>query len=132
MIVDRDVLESEYSRAREEAGDGGGEDSFLDKLLSYRPQWLSKEVHVTQPENETAAAVAMLHQGGRRMLLISYEQAEVLSLPVGHPLEKTVYVGDPASPEVYYPAAMFHAKTFEHNFLRRFCCSWRSARQVSP
>jgi hypothetical protein len=37
-------------------------------------------------------------------MLVSYSQAEALNLPVGHPRDKVVYVGDPASPTVYYPA----------------------------
>ena len=117
VIIDDEVLAAECERARNEAERASGDDdSLLEKILNYRPQWLSKEVHVHQPADETASAVATVNQDGRRILLVSFSQSEALELPVGHPFDKVVYIGDPASPSVYYPAAEFHAKTFEHKF----------------
>src|SRR5262249_38096325 len=34
----------------------------------------------------------------------------------GHPFEEVVYVGHPAVPWLYYAAAEFHRRTFEHKF----------------
>jgi hypothetical protein len=39
-----------------------------------------------------------------------------LAFPAGHPIEGLLYVGHPAIPALYYPAAQFHRLTFEHKF----------------
>lgn len=44
------------------------------------------------------------------------EAGSQLSLPVGHPLDGVVCVGDPARPNVYHTLAEFHRRTFEHKF----------------
>jgi hypothetical protein len=116
VVVDDEVLHAELARAKEEAQNPQEPESLAEKLLHYRPEWLSKEVSVQHPADATAQAVASLREDGIRVLLVSYTQAEALDLPVGHPRQKVVYVGDPASPTVYYPAADFHRKTFEHKF----------------
>ncbi|MDQ3410146.1 MAG: hypothetical protein M3469_09215 [Actinomycetota bacterium] len=64
-------------------------------------------------------AVAVLEDLGEddvNVLPISHRQASALQMPVGHPLLRTVYIGSPALPERYYPAADFHRRVFEHKF----------------
>ena len=47
---------------------------------------------------------------------VGRSEAAGLKFPLGHPLDGVLYVGHPALPEVYYPAATFHRFTFEHKF----------------
>jgi hypothetical protein len=117
VVVDDEVLDAELVRTNESAANPPQSESLAQKVLrELRPPWPSKEVSVERPADATAEAVASLHEDGVRIMLVSYSQAEALNLPVGHPRDKVVYVGDPASPLVYYPAADFHRKTFEHKF----------------
>jgi hypothetical protein len=50
-------------------------------------------------------------------LLIGRTEASVLRMDQGHPLTNVLYVGHPAKRELYYPAAEFHRRVFEHKFV---------------
>ena len=50
------------------------------------------------------------------ILMIGRTEAGVLRFDHGHPLADVLYVGHPARPDLYYPAAEFHRRVFEHKF----------------
>lgn len=50
------------------------------------------------------------------ILMIGRAEAGVLRFDHGHPLADVLYVGHPARPDLYYPAAEFHRRVFEHKF----------------
>jgi hypothetical protein len=48
-------------------------------------------------------------------LPVAHSEAEaLLAFPFGHPIDNTLYVGHPKAKPLYYPAAQFHRKLFEH------------------
>jgi hypothetical protein len=50
------------------------------------------------------------------ILMIGRTEAGALHFDQGHPLADVLYVGHPARPDLYYPAAEFHRRVFEHKF----------------
>ena len=50
------------------------------------------------------------------ILMIGRAEASMLRFDHGHPLIDVLYVGHPARPDLYYPAAEFHRRVFEHKF----------------
>lgn len=73
---------------------------------------------VTAPEITETAKVRRsgrrLH--GLRALTLTEEEATQLAFPAEHPRSNMLYIGHPAVPAIYYPAAQFHRSTFEHKF----------------
>lgn len=61
-------------------------------------------------------AVSKLRSKGIDVTLVSRSNAKKLIFPPGHPQEKTLYVGHPSNPPVYFPFSEFHRMTFEHKF----------------
>jgi hypothetical protein len=61
------------------------------------------------------ARSALRRQHG--ILMIGRTESSVLRLDQGHPLKNVLYVGHPAKPELYFPAAEFHRRVFEHKFV---------------
>jgi hypothetical protein len=58
-------------------------------------------------------AVRKLRESGFEVLTIARSEAQALVLPPGHPRDRVVYIGHPAAPSVYFPAASFHQLVFE-------------------
>jgi hypothetical protein len=50
-------------------------------------------------------------------LMVGRTEAGVLRFDQGHPLNNFLYVGHPASRDLYFPAAEFHRRVFEHKFV---------------
>ena len=50
------------------------------------------------------------------ILMIGRAESSVLRFDQGHPLANVLYVGHPAKPDLYFPAAEFHRRVFEHKF----------------
>jgi hypothetical protein len=63
---------------------------------------------------EAFKAWSKARENGVPVLPISREQAAGLAFAVGHPLDRVVYIGHPAMPNVYYTLADFHRRVFEH------------------
>jgi hypothetical protein len=72
--------------------------------------WLARR------ESDTLTKLNQLRDEGINVLPVSNSEAKALILPVGHPRDKVLYVGHPAIPTIYYTAASFHIRTFEHKF----------------
>jgi hypothetical protein len=70
---------------------------------------------MAQAVDDRAAKWALRHKLGA--LMIGRTEAAVLRLDQGHPLANVLYVGHPAKRELYYPAAEFHRRVFEHKFV---------------
>jgi hypothetical protein len=70
---------------------------------------------MAQAVDDRAARWALRHKLGA--LMIGRTEAGVLHLDQGHPLTNVLYVGHPARRELYYPAAEFHRRVFEHKFV---------------
>jgi hypothetical protein len=66
---------------------------------------------------DAARAAARARKSGLDVLDVPSTEAASLTLPPGHPREGVLYVGHPAVPSIYYPAAGFHLHTFEHKFV---------------
>ena len=65
--------------------------------------------------DDRAARWALRRQLGA--LMIGRTEASALRLDQGHPLANVLYVGHPAQQQLYYPAAEFHRRVFEHKFV---------------
>jgi hypothetical protein len=65
--------------------------------------------------DDRAARWALRRQLGA--LMIGRTEARALRLDQGHPLANVLYVGHPAQRQLYYPAAEFHRRVFEHKFV---------------
>lgn len=63
---------------------------------------------------EAFKAWSKARENGLPVLPISREQALQITFPVGHPLDRVVYIGHPAVPNIYYALADFHRRVFEH------------------
>jgi hypothetical protein len=63
---------------------------------------------------EAFKAWSKARENGVPVLPVSRTQSGELSFPLGHPLERVVYIGHPALPGVYYTLADFHRRVFEH------------------
>jgi hypothetical protein len=70
---------------------------------------------MAQAVDDRAARWALRHKLGA--VMIGRTEAGVLRLDQGHPLTNVLYVGHPARRELYYPAAEFHRRVFEHKFV---------------
>jgi len=70
---------------------------------------------IVQAVDDRAARWALRHKLGA--LMIGRTEASILRLDQGHPLTNVLYVGHPAKRELYYPAAEFHRRVFEHKFV---------------
>jgi hypothetical protein len=63
--------------------------------------------------DDRARSTVRRHLG---ILMIGRAEAGVLRFDLGHPLTNVLYVGHPARPDLYFPAAQFHRRVFEHKF----------------
>jgi hypothetical protein len=72
-------------------------------------------VGVKRVVDDRAARWAVRRQLGA--LMIGRTEAAVLRLDQGHPLKNVLYVGHPAKSDLYFPAAEFHRRVFEHKFV---------------
>ena len=70
---------------------------------------------LAQAVDDRAARWALRRQFGA--VMIGRAEASVVRLDQGHPLTNVLYVGHPARRELYYPAAEFHRRVFEHKFV---------------
>jgi hypothetical protein len=70
---------------------------------------------MAQAVDDRAAKWALRHKLGA--LMIGRTEAGALRLDQGHPLTNVLYVGHPAKRQLYYPAAEFHRRVFEHKFV---------------
>jgi hypothetical protein len=61
------------------------------------------------------AKATMRRQHG--ILMVGRTESSMLRLDQGHPLQNVLYVGHPAKSELYFPAAEFHRRVFEHKFV---------------
>jgi hypothetical protein len=65
--------------------------------------------------DDRAARWALRRQLGA--LMIGRTESSVLRFDQGHPLKNVLYVGHPAKSDLYFPAAEFHRRVFEHKFV---------------
>jgi hypothetical protein len=63
--------------------------------------------------DDRARSTVRRHLG---ILMIGRAEAGILRFDLGHPLTNVLYVGHPARPDLYFPAAQFHRRVFEHKF----------------
>jgi len=70
---------------------------------------------IVQAVEDRAARWAVRRRLGA--LMIGRTEARVLRLDQGHPLVNVLYVGHPAKRQLYYLAAEFHRRVFEHKFV---------------
>lgn len=83
--------------------------------ISARPQILITNV-VIQLGIEAIKAVKELYSKGIEILTISSSESSQFLFPPGHPRRKNLYVGHPASTNVYFPFTDFHRLMFETKF----------------
>jgi len=57
-----------------------------------------------------------LYKKGIEVFTVSSSESSSLLFPPGHPRRKSLYVGHPANPNVYFPFADFHRLMFESKF----------------
>jgi hypothetical protein len=83
--------------------------------ISAKPQQLIANV-VIQLGVEAIKAVKDLYSKGIEILTISSTESSKFLFPPGHPRRKILYVGHPASANVYFPFTDFHRQMFESKF----------------
>lgn len=71
---------------------------------------------VAEVTKEAIKAWGRARESGIQVLPISKSEAVHIAFPPGHPREGVLYIGHPATPNVYYTTADFHRVTFEHKF----------------
>lgn len=71
---------------------------------------------VIQVGIEVIKAVRDLRQKGVGVTTIGSSDSSNLKFPPGHPRKKTLYVGHPAAPDVYFPFSDFHRLMFESKY----------------
>ncbi|WP_216856349.1 hypothetical protein [Acidisphaera sp. S103] len=79
------------------------------KALTFNATGLMIDISV-----EAFKAWSKARENGVPVLPISREQAAGLTFRLGHPLDRVVYIGHPAIPNVYHTLADFHRRVFEH------------------
>jgi len=113
VVAQKEVLRAaqEESRKKYEAdiGIGGGANWLKIASVALNPTGALINAGV-----EAYQAWSRASNSGAPILPISLEQAAALSFPPGHPREGVLYVGHPATANVYYTMADFHRYTFEH------------------
>lgn len=87
---------------------------FANRVLKNVPLLLNPTGLVIEIGVEAFKAWIKARENGIPVLPISREQAARLTFPVGHPLDRVVYIGHPAVPNIYYTLADFHRRVFEH------------------
>jgi len=65
---------------------------------------------------DAVMSINKLRDRGVDVLTVDRSQTRDLDAPIGDFRDKTLYVGHPALPKAYYPAAEFHRLTFETKF----------------
>ncbi|MGI8632281.1 MAG: hypothetical protein ACR2NA_07005 [Solirubrobacterales bacterium] len=91
----------------------------FERLRDVRPRNLipgRQSSPTTLAPAEAVRALTDLRRQGVDVMPVARTAASELSLPVGHPRDGVVYLGDPADARRYYPAADFHRRAFEHKF----------------
>ena len=83
--------------------------------ISTKPQILIANT-VIQLGIEAIKAVKDLYSKGIEIHTISSSESAQLLFPPGHPRRKILYVGHPASVNVYFPFTDFHGLMFESKF----------------
>jgi hypothetical protein len=83
--------------------------------ISTKPQVLIANV-VIQLGIEAIKAVKDLYTKGIEVIPISSSESSQFLFPPGHPRRKNLYVGHPATPNVYFPFTDFHRLMFESKF----------------
>ena len=123
-LLDRDypdrqrivIVPDEVAAAQSEAADAG--DGTPDWQRIGESVLTAVTGPITIPALKLAVSVAQsaanARDDGVEILTVTRSDAAGLTLPPGHPRETVVYVGNPVEPPLYYTAAQFHVKTFEH------------------
>lgn len=79
--------------------------------------------------DDRAARWAVRRQLGA--LIIGRTESGVLRFDQGHPMKNVLYVGHPAKPDLYFPAAEFHRRVFEHKFIEAVTLlTWLGAHRI--
>ena len=72
-------------------------------------------MRMTRAVNDQAAKWAVRRQ--LAALMIRRSESAILHFDQGHPLNNLLYIGHPGKPDLYFPAAEFHRRVFEHKFV---------------
>jgi hypothetical protein len=101
---------------RTEAASGAGYPAIVDQQIRRSLHNMQDvAAGMKQRLDDQSARLAVRRRFGT--LMISRTEAAVLRLDRGHPLRNILYVGHPAKPDLYFPAAEFHRRVFEHKFI---------------
>jgi hypothetical protein len=120
VVVPDEIVEAER-RASEELSEKEGVDpeKIAEFVLAALAGAFTRELFIPAVAAELIIrGVMRLRQKGVDVMMVARGEAEAecIQFAPGHPFEQVVYVGHPGIPRLYYPAAEFHRRVFEHKF----------------
>lgn len=117
VILDDAIVEAERTaKAMDKKKYGNWQDMMLDVVLKGLRGGLFGPIAAIDTIIDTVTGVMKLFQDGVPVLMVGQTEAANLRFPLGHPRPQILYIGHPADPCRYFPAAEFHRKVFEHKF----------------
>jgi hypothetical protein len=120
VVVPDELVDAERrARTAVEAKDGLDADKITELVLNVLKSASAPGMFLPAFAAELVIrGVARLREKGVDVLMVGRAEAEAqgVQFAPGHPFEQVVYVGHPAIHRIYYPAAEFHRRVFEHKF----------------
>lgn len=117
VMIDDELIESGKYQSRSPTSVGEGKSKQLAVYTSIGLALMPFPLNVLAPAVVTLVqSLGKLREEGVEVLSVVRSEFAKLVVPPGHPRDGILYIGHPALPEVYYPAAQFHRLTFEHKF----------------
>ena len=105
VVVDDHVVEAE----RAARSSTGGESNKVDWAEVFKESLLYSPAITLGIK-----IVKAIRDAGANVLPVSRSESAALQFRPGHPRDRVLYVGHPLVPDIYYSAAQFHRRMFEH------------------
>lgn len=109
-VIEAEQKDNEASTTNSIKDASGVALNFLLRFLK-RPEAMIVETGI-----ELYKAAQVLRRKGINVYTVTPKEASHIVFPPGHPRKNLVYVGHPASPNIYYPITEFHRLMFESKF----------------
>lgn len=113
LVVPDEVAEAERQARKTLAT---AERSTTEEVMRLAIEAMKVTSSVVALTEKAIDAAMSLRQQGLEISTVGRSEVPEGLLPPGHPLDDFVYIGNPAEPNLYYPAAEFHRRVFEHKF----------------
>ena len=111
-----DTLKNEWKSAQQSLREKDWTGATAAVLNLYRRSSTMSGSWLGTAAAEAVRAWGRARESGVQILPVGKTAAKLITFPPGHPRNRVLYIGHPASPSIYYPMADFHRVTFEHKF----------------